>query len=385
MQLAAYLRQLARSPKLHDFWDKLTMVVACMVAIFLTAWLTRQLSVGSPILLASMGASAVILFVMPSSPLAQPWPLLGGHLCSGLVGVWIAHGIHEPTGAAAAVVALSVLAMLSLRCLHPPGVATALIPVLNYPNGPSYDFLLMPLAVNVGVLLLLTLIINRLLLRRNYPSRINLPKDDDRHSASGTVLGFNQADITMAVRDSKQFIDVSAEELQEIFIRLQLQQLQKQFGNITCGDIMQRNVVTLEYASEVEAAWSMMHERQLKIVPVLDRCRRVIGIVTLYDFLKNLQLSPYADFQGKWLTFIKRTTATSTDKPEAIGHIMTRKVKTLPASAAFSELIPMLLNEGHRHVPIVDDEQRFVGLVSQSNLIRALSSKQTVMSDTGQA
>jgi CBS domain-containing membrane protein len=141
---------------------------------------------------------------------------------------------------------------------------------------------------------------------------------------------------------------------------------------------MQRNIVTVEYATEVESAWSLMQQSQLKVLPVLDRSRRVIGIVTQYDFMKNLQLTPHADLQHNWLAFIKRTPAISTDKPEAIGHIMTRKVKTLSASTPFSELIPLLLIEGHRHVPIVDDEQRFVGMVSQTNLISALFNRQAV-------
>jgi CBS domain-containing membrane protein len=114
----------------------------------------------------------------------------------------------------------------------------------------------------------------------------------------------------------------------------------------------------------------------LKALPVLDRSSRVIGIVTQYDFLKNLKLTPYQNFQDKWLAFIKRSQDITTNKPEAIGHIMTRKVKILSASAHIAELIPLVVNEGHHHVPIVDEEGRFVGMVFQSRLLSTLFNNQ---------
>lgn len=381
MKFFAMLRQFSTVQKLPNLLERFVATLACMMAIFLTAWITQRLAVDSPILLASMGASAVILFVMHSSPLAQPWPLFGGHLSSGLVGIWVAHLVPEPALAAALTVSLSVLAMLILRCLHPPGAATALVPVLSYPQArePNLEFLLMPLTINVVTLLLLTLIINRLLLRRNYPSRISLAKIADvQQPTAGNLPTVDRAEIEQAMRSFTQFIDVGSDDLQQIFTRLQLQQLQKHHGATRCGDIMQRNIVTVEYATEVESAWSLIHQRQLKVLPVLDRSRRVIGIVTQYDFMKNLQLTPHADLQHNWRAFIKRTPAITADKPEAIGHIMTRKVKTLSADAPFSELIPLLLSAGHRHVPIVDDEQRFCGLVSQANLIAALFNQQSI-------
>jgi CBS domain-containing membrane protein len=68
---------------------KLISVVSCFIAILLTAWITQASSSNTayPIMVASMGASAVILFITPNSPLAQPWPLVGGQLISAIVGV----------------------------------------------------------------------------------------------------------------------------------------------------------------------------------------------------------------------------------------------------------------------------------------------------------
>lgn len=300
-------------------------------------------------------------------------------MLSGLVGVLVAFYVQDPALASALAVSLSVLAMLTGRCLHPPGAATALVPVLNatHEATPDFAFLLAPLGLNVISMLFFTLIINRIVLRRPYPTSIHLSAAErDSRLVPDTLNGISPADIEQATKDFKQFIDVGVDDLSQIFTRLQLLHFEKQQGSISCGEIMQTSIATAEYATEVESAWIMMHEQNLKVLPVLDKARRVIGIVTRYDFLKNLKMTPYDSFEDKWLAFIKRSSSTSTDKPEAIGHIMTRKVKTLPATAHIAELIPLVVREGHHHVPIVDHEDRFVGLVFQNSLIAALFNQQ---------
>jgi CBS-domain-containing membrane protein len=84
-----------------------------------------------PLVVASMGASAVLLFAVPHGPLSQPWPLLGSHALSALIGVTVARFCHSPLLASALAVGLAIVAMYYLGCIHPPGGATALTAVLG--------------------------------------------------------------------------------------------------------------------------------------------------------------------------------------------------------------------------------------------------------------
>lgn len=88
-------------------------------------------SPGLPALIAPMGASAVLLFAIPSSPLAQPWSIMGGNIVSALLGVTVAKLVADPYLAAALAVGLAIAAMMALRCLHPPSGAIALTAVLG--------------------------------------------------------------------------------------------------------------------------------------------------------------------------------------------------------------------------------------------------------------
>jgi CBS domain-containing membrane protein len=96
--------------------EKAIVTLACFIAIAVTSYIShRYANLHTATLIASMGASAVILFVMPSSPLAQPWQFVGGQLTSALSGIFCAFYVPDQTLSAALAVSLAVMIMLLLR------------------------------------------------------------------------------------------------------------------------------------------------------------------------------------------------------------------------------------------------------------------------------
>jgi CBS domain-containing membrane protein len=91
--------------------------------------------------MASLGASALLVFALPQSPLAQPWAVIAGNTLSALVGITCAHFMDLPISVTLALAAsLSILGMFILRCLHPPAAAVALIAVLGHVLHYRYAF-----------------------------------------------------------------------------------------------------------------------------------------------------------------------------------------------------------------------------------------------------
>ena len=129
-------------------------------------------SVGLLMLIGSFGASAVLVFGAPQSPLAQPRNLLGGHLLSAAVGVccFQLFGHHQWFAAAMAVSTAIALMHLS-GTMHPPGGATALIAVIGGDAITSLGFSYIVLPVGLGALILLVvgLLVNNLPKNRRYP------------------------------------------------------------------------------------------------------------------------------------------------------------------------------------------------------------------------
>ena len=358
---------------------KLLSVVSCFIAILVVAWITHKFSASAayPIIVASMGPSAVMLFIIPHSPLAQPWPLVGGQLVSAIVGIWSAQLFTDTALASACAVGVSVLVMLLFRCLHPPGAATALIPIMagDPVTSLGYGFALMPVGLNAVIMLIMAIVINRLVLRYEYPAAPHLA-DNKKHKLNTLIqakyTGISEQDLEQSLENMDMFMDVSPADLSKLFTDAQMQSFKRNRGNITCADIMIKNIQTVEYGTEVEEAWKIMQSEKLSAMPVIDRAGRVIGIITWNDFFKFINIGANETFKEKFRAFIRRTPDVSTDKPESVGHIMTTPVSVLQESAHIAVLIPLMSNQGYRQIPIVNNENRLVGMVYQANLIAAL-------------
>ncbi len=323
-----------------------------------------------------MGASAVLLFAVPSSPLAQPWSIMGGNIISALIGVTCARHFADPILAASLAAALAVGAMFALRCLHPPGGAVALTAVLGGPwvLKQGYDFVLFPIALNSALMMLAAIAYNNLTGHR-YPHA----SQPDRAGTHGTTdarsidrLGYKPEDLDAVLKRYDEVLDVSRGDLESIFLQTEMQAYRRRFGEITCADIMSRDVIVVEFSTTLEEAWTLLRTHRIKALPVVDRVRRVIGIVTLVDFLKHANLDVYEKFDDKLRQLIRRTRNTHSDKPEVVGQIMTKPVRTAAHDKHIVELVPLLSDQGLHHVPIVDDERRLVGMMTQSDLIAAL-------------
>ncbi len=127
---------------------------------------------GGAALVASMGASAVLLFAVPHGPLSQPWAVFGGHLISAVIGVACTRLELDPSLSAALAVALAISAMYYLRCIHPPGGATALSAVVGGESVQAlgFHYVLTPVLLNVLVILSVAILFNLALPWRRYPS-----------------------------------------------------------------------------------------------------------------------------------------------------------------------------------------------------------------------
>jgi CBS domain-containing membrane protein len=143
-------------------------------------------------------------------------------------------------------------------------------------------------------------------------------------------------------------------------------------GALTCADIMSRELVTVEFGTPLQEAWTLMRSHRIKALPVLDRYRQVLGIVTLADFMRHANLDRHDDLADKLRALISPTPGPKADKPEVVGQIMTRRVRVASPQRTLAELVPILSSTGHHHIPVIDDQRKLVGILTQTDLVRAL-------------
>lgn len=153
--------------------ERLRSVFGAFIGLMLVLTMAKYLGELSGLdewLMASLGASALLVFALPQSPMAQPWAVIAGNTLSALVGISIIHLVHEPLLAMPLAASLSILGMFVLRCLHPPAAAVALIVVLGHVMHYRYAFF--PVMVD-SILLVIAGAAYSNLTGKRYPNRKN--------------------------------------------------------------------------------------------------------------------------------------------------------------------------------------------------------------------
>ena len=369
------LRALWPAPMAIDARERWRAVAGAALGILLTAWLGHWLAPrlglsfangGNALwLVPPMGASAVLVFCVPASPLAQPWPVVAGNTVSALVGIACARWIGDPMLAAALAVSVAIGAMMALRCLHPPGGAMALSAVLGHAVGLEF--------AEVGALLNSTFLVAAGM-AYNHATGRRYPHVAARAPAAVDDVGphFTAADLDAALAQHNEILDISRDDLESLLRQTELAAYRRNLGALTCADVMSSPPLSVAYGTLLQDAWNLLRRHRIKALPVVDRAQRIVGIVTQADFLRHAAVDRPQELGPRLREFVRRTGAVATEKPEVVGQIMARQVRVASAGRPLTELVPLFSEGGHHHIPIIDREAKLVGVITQSDLVRAL-------------
>jgi CBS domain-containing membrane protein len=367
-RLRAWLEALWPAPVLVDARQRFRAVAGAFVGILVAGVFSRLIGDASglgPWLVAPMGASAVLIFAAPASPLAQPWAVLGGNTISALVGTACVLLIPDPAVAGAVAVALAIGLMFQLRCLHPPGGASALLMVLTHTA--QFHSSIFPVLFNSALMVLGGMAYNSLT-GRPYPHTQAAPPPSGAPGGSR----FSTADLDAALAHYNQVLDVSRDDLEALLHEAESAAYARNMGQLRCSDVMSKQPISVQFGTPLNEAWELLRKRGIKALPVTDRARRITGIVTVADFMRSVDLDQHEGIGRRLRALMRLSGTTHSDRPEVVGQIMTRKVQVASADRFLIELVPLFSEKGHHHIPIIDGEQRLVGIITQSDLVRAL-------------
>ncbi|BAN25484.1 HPP family protein [Caballeronia insecticola] len=371
--LLRWLHGFLPAPVTLRWTERLRAGLGALIGIALTggvAHLVAGASSAIPFLIAPMGASAVLLFAVPASPLAQPWSIIGGNIVSATVGVACAMVIHDPVDAAALAVALAICAMFALRCVHPPSGAVALTAVLGGPpvHALGFGFVFAPVALQ-SVTLLSAAIVFHALTGHRYPHGHAVPKPA---SAAPDAASFTRADLETVLARRSEMLDVDPDDLEALLRETQLQAYARRFTEFTCADIMSRAVVSVAPETGALAALALIDKHRVKALPVVDAARRVCGIVTRADLAPLRRGGVLDGVLHGVRDAIERVARGPSAPPPRVAQLMTTDVCTVQTNTAIAEVVPMFAHFGHHHIPVVDAGGQLAGMITETDLISGL-------------
>lgn len=306
--------------------------------------------------IAPMGASSVLLFAVPASPLSQPWNIVIGNTIAAAIGVTSVLFIPNLTEAFSVAVALAIFLMMSTDSLHPPSGAVAITAVLggNPVHELGYYFIFYPVLLNSILLLLVAIIFNRLV-GKQYPQVAQL-NSRSKDPTPTQKVSINPQDIQDVLEQQTQLFDISEYDLQKLILQAQEKANARVISQFNCQDIMSKDVMSLNENDDIQHALEKFKQMNLMSLPVINTDEHLVGTLALYEVLE----------------WFKRATDIRSTWEHKVKHIMIRQVVTVRPEQPIQDLIPYFVERSFNYIPVIE-HQKMVGIISRADMIAVLN------------
>jgi CBS domain-containing membrane protein len=305
-----------------------------------------------PLLIAPFAASAVLIFAVPNSPLAQPWAVVVGNTAAGLIGLITVQLVPATLLAIALAVGGALLATAALRATHPPAGAVAMAMVLApHPIG----FALHPVLTGSLLLVICGMFWN-FATGRPYPFR-PVALHGTKDAAPERRLAPSPETLAAALQRLRLGDTIGVEDLARVIDSAEAETAAHALGQVTAAAIMSRDLITAQPDTTLPELAQMFRAHRFKSLPIRDGAGAYHGCVTI------------------------EALAGRADPDLTAASLADAGIKTASAATPLADLIRLLSDGGQQTVPILAGSHlagshlagsHLVGLVTRSDLIAVL-------------
>lgn len=325
-------------------------------------------------LVAPFGATSVLLFAVPNSPLAQPWSAVVGNTVAALVGVAVCLLVPEPVTRIALAVGLAITATILCRAVHPPAGAVAMTAAMN-PEAISelgFRFALAPVALGTTILVLVAAGYARLTGRR-YPFR-----QFDEPNSHGTSdreplerLGLSEEELTTLLERYRQSFNLGVEDLARLIGAAEVQAASHRSGAATAGEIMSRDLVTVSPDTRLTEVADLFRRHGFTSLPVTDETGRFLGVIFQLHLIGRAREDALRLGRG-FAAAMRRLLDRDRERPLRAEDIMSVAGPRATPSTPLAALLPLMAENEVDAVPVLVGN-RLAGIVTRTDVIGALA------------
>nr|WP_085852757.1 HPP family protein [Palleronia marisminoris] len=325
-------------------------------------------------LVAPFGATSVLLFAVPNSPLAQPWSAIVGNILAGLVGVAVSMVVAEPTLRIALAVGLAIAVTILCRALHPPAGAVAMTAAMSPDTVQELGFLfaIVPIGVGTLVLVLVAMAYGRLT-GRHYPFRQF--DDPSRHGTGDREpmerLGLSEAELTDILERYRQSFNLGVEDLSRLIGAAEMQAATHRTGPTTAADVMSHSLVTVTADTPLTQIADLFRRHRFTALPVVGDDDRFFGVIFQMHLIDRAREDALRLNRG-FGAAMRRLLDRERDRPVRATDIMSVAGPRATPQTPLSVLLPLMADGDVDAVPVLT-RGRIVGIVTRTDLISALA------------
>jgi CBS domain-containing membrane protein len=319
-------------------------------------------------LVSSLASTAVLIFVLPNSPLSQPWSAIVGNTVSALVAVAVLYVIPPPFADALAV-ALAIVAMMALRALHPPAAGIALLPVLEFEaeNQLGFSFALMPIAT-ITIFFVLLGVIWHAMTGRVYPlRRLKATPPDAGLSSPGTrarASALPRETLEALLLDLNQSSNLGPADLARLLEAAEARAEAILFTGTLVEEVMTPSPVSVAPDTPISDIVRRLADLGTKSVPVTDSEGTYLGLVDQEAVM--LRLAQDLAVQRRRFRGL-RTTPTEAEA----AAIMASGIPPVERGTTVGALLERFSRRSARAIPVTE-AGRLIGIITRTDLIRLL-------------
>ncbi|TPE49698.1 HPP family protein [Amaricoccus solimangrovi] len=325
-------------------------------------------------LIAPFGATSVLIFAVPNSPLAQPWSAVVGNTIAGLVGVAVCLTVADPALRIALAVGLAITLMSLARAVHPPAGAVAMTAAMS-PDAIQqlgFRFALAPVALGTILLVLVAMVYARAT-GRHYPLRhfddTNAQGTADRPAAER--LGLSEEDLTRILSAYNQSLNLGAEDLARLIGAAEMRAAGHRAGPLTAEEIMSRDLVTVTPETPLSEVAELFRQHGFTSLPVVEGNDRFLGVIFQIHLIRRGREDALRIGRG-FGAAMARLLDRRRETPPRAGEIMASAVPRATLMTPLGALLPMLAEGNTDAIPVLERE-RLVGIVTRTDIIAAMA------------
>lgn len=327
-------------------------------------------------LVAPFGASSVLLFAVPNSPLAQPWSAIIGNVIAALVGVAVCLAVQDPVLRIAVAVGLAVTVTILCRALHPPAGAVAMTVAMS-PDAVQelgFYFAFMPIGIGTVVLVLVAMVYGRMT-GRHYPFRQfdDLNRYGTQDLEPMKRLGLTEAELSDILDRYKQSFNLGVEDLARVLGAAEMHAAAHRSGPTVASDIMSHNLITVQPETPVAEIADMFRRYRFTALPVVGREGRFLGVIFQIHLIDRAREDSLRLKRG-FGDAIHRLLDRRREVPVQATDIMSVGGPRATADTPLSALLTQMADGAVDAVPVLKRGQ-LIGIVTRTDLISALARK----------
>lgn len=325
-------------------------------------------------LVAPLGATSVLLFAIPNSPLAQPWSAVVGNTIAALVAVSVCLVVSDPVGRIALSVGLAIVATIACRAIHPPAGAVAMTAAMSPEalDRLGYWFALAPIATGTIALVLVAGAYAKLTGRR-YPFRqFEEPGPGGAQNPEPAErLGLSEQDLIEILERYRQSFNLGVKDLARLIGAAEYQAATHHTGPLAAGDVMSANLTTVGLETSLGDVADLFRRHRFTSLPVVDPDNRFLGVIFQMHLIGRAREDALRLDRG-FVPALRRLVDRERDRPVLAGDIMSVTVPRAVATTPLSVLLTMMGDRDVDAVPVLE-YGKLIGIVTRTDLIAAMA------------